>query len=266
MEKSFKIAICGKGGVGKTTVCAVWSQLLAQDGLDVLAIDADSNPTLAAAMGIGASDAPKPLIEMKELIEQRTHLSMETGQPYFKLNPVVSDLPEKYLKEINGVKLLVIGGIENAGGGCACPEGAFLKSLLSHTILYRGEVVIVDLAAGVEFMGRACVQGIDGLAVVVEPGKRSIETALHIAKMAKQMKIEHVGAFINKVTDSGQIKVIEEKLQGIEVLGNYHHDTSLQDADLNEASAMEASDELVSALSDAKDKLLNMIEEFSKKM
>ena len=181
-----KIAIGGKGGVGKTTVCAVWAQLFAEAGFDVLAIDADPNTNLALAFGIPSQQSPEPLIKLKELITERTGTGKEAVGAYFKLNPKVSDLPEKYWLEVGKLKLLGLGAITRAGAGCACPEGAFLKALLTHTILQRQEVVLVDLAAGVEFMGRASVQGIDAFVVVVEPGGRSIETANNIAKMAKE--------------------------------------------------------------------------------
>jgi len=209
-----KIAIGGKGGVGKTTVCAVWAEIFAEDGCDVLAIDADPNTNLASAFGIPREQSPEPLIAMKELIAERTGAGKEAIGAYFKLNPNVSDLPEKYSldvgKDLGGkgpggkLKLLVLGAITQGGGGCACPEGAFLKALLTHTILQREEVVLVDLAAGVEFMGRASVQGIDALVLVVEPGGRSIETANNMARMAGELGIGCVGAIANKVTDSAQ--------------------------------------------------------------
>ena len=153
-----KIAIGGKGGVGKTTVCSVWAQLFADEGHDVLAIDADPSLSLGAAFGLPGAANPKPLIEMKDLIAERTGTRKDAVGAYFKLNPAVSDLPEEHWLKVGNVKLLVLGAVTRAGGGCACPEGAFLKALLAHTILQRDELVLVDLAAGVEFMGRASVQ------------------------------------------------------------------------------------------------------------
>ena len=160
-KQGIKIAIGGKGGVGKTTVCAVLAQLFSESGFDVLAIDADPDTNLASALGVASEQSPEPLINMKDLIAERTGTGKDAVGSYFRLNPKVSDLPEKYWHESNGLKLLVLGAITQAGSGCACPEGAFLKALLGHTILQRQEMVLVDLAAGVEFMGRASVQGID---------------------------------------------------------------------------------------------------------
>jgi CO dehydrogenase maturation factor len=258
MQRGLKIAISGKGGVGKTTICAVWSQLFAEDGLDVLAIDADSDPNLASALGVAIEDAPEPLITMKELIEERTGAKAGSVGQYFKLNPKVSDLPEKYWHKVSGIKLLVLGGTKNAGAGCACPESAFLKALLAHTILQRREAILVDLAAGLEFMGRACVQGVDAVVVVVEPGARSIETAVNIARMAGNMGIEHVAAFANKITDPGQIDIIRSQLAGIPILGSFRLEPALSAADLNRLPVVDASNELVRELKKAKEAMANL--------
>ena len=257
-----KIAIGGKGGVGKTTVCAVWAELFAEDGCDVLAIDADPNSNLASAFGIPSEQSPEPLIKMKQLIAERTGTGKDAVGTYFKLNPKVSDLPEKYWVEVNGVKLLVLGAITQAGMGCACPEGAFLKALLTHTILQRQEVVLVDLAAGVEFMGRASVQGIDALVAVVEPGGRSIETARNIAQMAKGLGIKHVAAIANKITETAQTDVIKSQLKNVALLGSLRYRRSVQEADLKSEPVLHASVELVEELTKTKKELEKVV--FSK--
>ena len=257
-----KIAIGGKGGVGKTTVCAVWAQLFAQDGFDVLAIDADPNTNLASAFGIPSEQSPEPLIKMKQLIAERTGTGKEAVGTYFKLNPKVSDLPQKHWVEVNGVKLLVLGAITQAGAGCACPEGAFLKALLTHTILQRQEVVLVDLAAGVEFMGRASVQGIDALVIVVEPGGRSIETARNIARMGKELGIKHAAAIANKITEAAQTDVIKSQLKNAALLGSLRYSRFVQEADLRGTPVIEADAELVEQLARAKKELEKVV--FSK--
>ena len=256
-----KIAIGGKGGVGKTTVSAVWSQLFAQDGFDVLAIDADPNTNLASAFGIPSERNPEPLIKMKQLIAERTGTDKDALGSYFKLNPKVSDLPQKHWIEANGVKLLVLGAITQAGGGCACPEGTFLKALLTHTILQRQEIVLVDLAAGVEFMGRASVQGVDAFVVVVEPGGRSIETANNVAKMARELGIKNVAAIANKITEAAQTNVIKSQLKDVALLGSLAYSSSVQKADLEFKPVFSACPELVEELKDAKDKLTDLISE-----
>ena len=261
MQSGVKIAIGGKGGVGKTTVCAVWAQLLAEDGFDVLAIDADPNTNLASAFGIPSEQSPEPLIKMKELIAERTGTTKDAIGAYFRLNPKVSDLPEKYSLEVRGLKLLVLGGITQAGAGCACPEGAFLKALLNYTILQGKEVVLVDLAAGVEFLGRASVQGIDALVVVVEPGSRSIETAINISQMGKELGIKHVAAIANKITDASQVETIESQLAqaNITILANIEYSSAVQEADLEKKNVFQASPELVEQLRQAKNALIDLI-------
>ena len=257
-----KIAIGGKGGVGKTTVCAVWAQLFAQSGFDVLALDADPDTNLASAFGIPSEQSPEPLIKMKSLIAERTGTGKDSVGAYFKLNPKVSDLPEKYWLECNGLKLLVLGGITHARAGCACPEGAFLKALLTHTILQRQELVIVDLAAGVEFLGRASVQGIEAFVVIVEPGGRSIETANNIAKMAGELGITNVVAIANKITKNDEIDVIKSQLKDVVLLGSISYSKSVQQADLRRTPVINADKQFIEELTKAKEQLENLV--FSK--
>jgi CO dehydrogenase maturation factor len=226
-----KIAIGGKGGVGKTTVCAVWARLFAEDGFDVLAIDADPNTNLALAFGLPSEQNPEPLVKMKDLIAERTGTGGELVAAYFRLNPKVSDLPEKYWLAADGVKLLVLGGIT--------------------TILQREEMVLVDLAAGVEFLGRASIQGIDALVMVVEPGARSIETANNIARMGEQLGVKFVGALANKITDARQAETIKSQLT-MPVLGNIDYSPGVQEADLRRVSVFESGGEIVNQLREAK--------------
>ncbi|MHC4166808.1 MAG: ATP-binding protein [Planctomycetota bacterium] len=254
-----KIAIGGKGGVGKTTVSAILAQLFAEAGYDVLAIDADPDVNLASAFGIPDEQSPQPLIKMKELIAERTGTGRDTLGAYFKLNPKVSDVPQEYWIEAKGLKLLVLGAITQAGAGCACPEGAFLKALLTHTILQRQEVVMVDLAAGVEFMGRASVQGIDALVLVVEPGSRSIETANNMAQMARKLGIGCVGAIANKIVETAQADTIASQLHDTVLLGTIEYSRALQEADLKRAPAFDADSEVTQELRRAKGKLAELI-------
>ncbi len=247
-----KIAIGGKGGVGKTTVCAVWAQLFANEGQDVLAIDADPSLSLGAAFGLPAERSPRPLVEMKELIEERTGARRDAAGTYFRMNPAVSDLPEEHWLKVGNVKLLVLGALTRAGGGCACPEGAFLKALLTHTILQRQELVLVDLAAGVEFLGRASVQGVDAFVVIVEPGCRSIEVAARIASMACELGIGCVGAIANKITEPAQVEVITSGLDGIPLLGTLAYSKSVQEADLRRMPVMGADAAFVQQLDRAR--------------
>ncbi len=259
-----KLAIGGKGGVGKTTVCSVWAQCFANEGHEVLAIDADPSLSLGSAFGLPADQTPKPLIQMKALIADRTGTGRDAMGVYFKLNPKVSDLPEEHWLDIGKVKLLVLGGTTRAGGGCACPEGAFLKALLTNTILGRDELVLVDLAAGVEFMGRASVQGIDAFVVVVEPGSRSIETANNLAAMARELGIGRIGAVANKITEPSQVDLISSQLTGTVLLGAVSYNRSAQEADLKRTPVAAADGDFVRELNEARQQLLKFISEPSK--
>ncbi|MHC4565700.1 MAG: ATP-binding protein, partial [Planctomycetota bacterium] len=222
----------------------------AEAGYDVLAIDADPDVNLASAFGIPDEQSPQPLIKMKELIAERTGTGRDTLGAYFKLNPKVSDVPQEYWIEAKGLKLLVLGAITQAGAGCACPEGAFLKALLTHTILQR---------AGVEFMGRASVQGIDALVLVVEPGSRSIETANNMAQMARKLGIGCVGAIANKIVETAQADTIASQLHDTVLLGTIEYSRALQEADLKRAPAFDADSEVTQELRRAKGKLAELI-------
>lgn len=259
MESGFKIAIGGKGGVGKTTVSAVLAQLLAQDGFDVLAVDADPDANLCAAFGLSQDECPEPLINMKQLIGERTGTGKEAVGVYFKLNPKVSDLPEKHWHTVAGVKLLVLGGIKQAGTGCACAEGSFLKALLTHTLLQRKEVVFVDLDAGVECMGRASILGIDALIVIVEPGSRSIETAANIAKMSQDLGVKLVAVIANKITASAQLDVIKQSLQ-LPILTSLDYSPAIQQADLERRSVFQSDPAVVERLTEAKRMLMDLMQ------
>ncbi len=260
MRTGFKIAISGKGGVGKTTVCAILAQLFAEEGMDVIAVDADCDTNLCSAFGIDSEQSPEPLIGMRQLIAERTGTGKDAAGAYFRLNPKVSDLPDKYCFELNHLKLLVLGGISHAGAGCACPEAAFLKALLTHTILQRKEIVIVDLAAGVEFMGRASVQGIDALIVVVEPGSRSIGTAINIRRLACELGVKHIAGIINKVTSPQQLEAIKLQLKNLTILTNIDYIPEVQQADLCRESVYQASSDIVDKLREAKNALSKLLQ------
>ena len=196
---------------------------------------------------------------MKQLIAERTGTGKDAVAAYFRLNPEVSDLPQKYSLEVNGLKLLVLGGITQAAAGCACAEGAFLKALLTCTILHRSEAVLIELDAGVEFMGRASIQGIDALVVVVEPGTRSIETAFNISQMAEQLGIKSIGVIANKITESAQIDMIKSQLKDMTLLACLDYSKAVQQADIEQKAVFSADAKLVDALKEAKANLLNLI-------
>jgi len=255
-----KIAISGKGGVGKTTVTAIWGRQFADQGLEVFLIDADPDANLAAALGVPADALPTPLITLKDLIQERTGANPDQVGQYFRLNPHVADLPETYSVAADGVRLLALGGIRGGGKGCACPQGAFLKAMMRHLMLQRDEVLLVDMEAGLEFLGRASVQGIDALVAVVEPGRRSIETAEAVARMGRDLGLARFGAVLNKVTDAEQVETVRAALPaGMALLGHVPHSPALGRADLEGQSVLGADAQVDEALASARINLEAMV-------
>ncbi|HUX03109.1 MAG: AAA family ATPase [Phycisphaerae bacterium] len=255
-----KIAITGKGGVGKTTVTALWGAALAAEGRDVLLIDADPDANLGSALGVPAERLPRPLVALKDLIQERTGADPDQVGQYFRLNPHVADLPDAYRVEAGGMHLLVLGGIRGGGKGCACPQGAFLKAMLRHLMLERREALLVDMEAGLEFLGRASVLGTDALVIVVEPGRRSLETAAGIARMGREIGIKRFGAVLNKVTESAQVETIRRGLpEGVELVGSVPYSPALARADLEGRSVLGVDGKAESALAEARQKMESLI-------
>ena len=167
-----KIAVTGKGGVGKTTFSSMLSRMFADDGYRVVSVDADPDANLGLALGFPKEvyETIVPISEMKNLVNERTSAETGTFNKMFKLNPKVDDIPDKYCKEYNGVRLLTLGTVDSGGSGCVCPEHVLLKRLCSHLILQNKDVVVMDMEAGIEHLGRGTAQGVDAFIVVVEPG------------------------------------------------------------------------------------------------
>ena len=195
-----KIAVTGKGGVGKTTVSAFLVKWFAEQGRSVLAIDADPDANLAHALGIQNASEITPVSQMRELVAERTESVPGSYGGFFKLNPKVDDLPEKLsVRQGENIRLMVMGGIKKGGTGCVCPESILLKNLVQHLILRRDEVVIMDMEAGIEHLGRGTSKAVDWLITVVEPGRRSVETASRIRELGRDIGLTKIGLVGNKV-------------------------------------------------------------------
>jgi CO dehydrogenase maturation factor len=227
-----KIAISGKGGVGKTTLSAFIIKNLLDRGMQVLAIDADPDANLAQALGVPDPSSLIPISQMKELIEERTEAKTGSMGSFFKLNPHVSDLPEKLSFSRDNLKLMVMGGVKRGGGGCVCPESVLLKALVTHLILGRQEVVVLDMEAGIEHLGRGTASAVDRLIVVVEPGKRSVETAQQIQKLAKDIGVTRLSLVGNKIRSPKDREYLEKSLPGFEFLGFLPYQDTIIEADL----------------------------------
>jgi CO dehydrogenase maturation factor len=240
-----KIAISGKGGVGKTLLTAVLSKIFAESGHSVLAIDADPDANLAATLDFPHPEKIVPLSEMKDLVEERTGTQPGKTAPLFKLNPKVDDIPEKYARDYNGIKLMVMGQIKRGGSGCYCPENALLQALFSHLLLARDEVVILDMEAGIEHLGRGTARAVDTLIVVVEPGRRAVETALSINKLAQDIGVQNVVAVGNKIHNQLEKDFLVSSLPGFKFLGFIPYDHALVDADLAGRPLLNSSQQLI---------------------
>jgi CO dehydrogenase maturation factor len=199
-----KVAVSGKGGVGKTTIVGTLARLYAVEGRRVLAIDADPDANLASALGVPPElrRVIRTIAGERELIEERTGAKVREFGQMFKLNPEVADIADRYALRHAGVDLLVLGAVPRAAGGCACPESVLLKSLVLHLVLKRDEIVVLDMEAGIEHLGRGTAMGVDLMLVVVEPGRRSIETARRVREMAAVLGIHRFGIVLNRSTDA----------------------------------------------------------------
>jgi CO dehydrogenase maturation factor len=227
-----KIAISGKGGVGKTLLSAFLSHIFAESGFSVIAIDADPDANLAATLGFPDPEKITPISEMSDLIEERVGVRPGTSGSFFKLNPRVDDLPEEYSVKLDGIRLMVMGRIKRGGTGCYCSEGALLQALISHLLLHRDEVVILDMEAGIEHLTRGTTKAVDRLIIVVEPGRRSIETAQTIFKLAHDLGLPNLAVVGNKIRSEADREFIKSGLPGVEILGFISYDPAITAADL----------------------------------
>ncbi len=211
-----KVAFSGKGGVGKTTVAAAVARHLAEDGTPVLAVDADMDPNLAGALGI--SEEIPPLSEEKKLIFERMEVNPAAPGMY-KLNPFVQDIPGKYAVKDGSLTLVVMGGVERGGRGCACPENAFLRELLTHIMVTEEEWVIVDMEAGVEHMGRATAHSVDVMVIVAEPTPRAVQTAKKVERLAGDIGVSRMAVVGNKVRGEEDAAWLRDQVAPLPVVG-----------------------------------------------
>lgn len=253
-----KIAVTGKGGVGKTTVAATLAYLFAKDGFSVLALDADPDANLAQTLGIPYEQQKKiiPIAEMKELINERTGTESVGQGSFFRLNPRVDDIPEKYAIEKSGIKLLVLGKVHQGGSGCYCPENVFLKSLLSHIIIERKEIMIVDMEAGIEHLTRGSSKSVDFFIVVVEPGLKSVYTAKTIYKLASDLGIKKIYGIGNKISSIKEKEFIEKNINEMPFLGFLSYNQKIVESDIESNPPYENCPEFFEEMKKIKDNLI----------
>ncbi len=221
-----KIAVSGKGGVGKTTISANLAKLFAKKGYNVYAVDADPDSSLGLALGIEEKVLAgiKPVIEMKDAIGGR----MGDGALY-TLNPEVNDMADKFSVNINGIKFLRMGGVKKGGSDCYCRENTFLKALVNSLLLDTNDVVILDMGAGIEHLTRGTSKGVDLMLIVTEPGQSSAQTARIVEKLARELAVKDIKFIANKIRSEREDAFIKERFSEGELLGILHYDENISE-------------------------------------
>ena len=239
------LAITGKGGVGKTTLSSTLARLYADEGRTVLAADVDPDANLGLALGLTQEEVDEiiPISRMKDLAKERTGASDDNK--FYKLNPYVADIPEKFARTVNGVKLLVMGTVDLGGSGCVCPEHVMLKSVLSALTYRKNDVVIMDMEAGLEHLGRGTAANMDQLIVVIDPGARSVQTYQHVKRLARDLGIMRVRVVANKIRDDRDEEFVRGAIPAEDPLGVIHYNPEIMDADRNGKSPYDFSPEAI---------------------
>jgi len=206
-----KLAVSGKGGAGKTTIASLLCRGLESRGREVIAIDADSNPNLAGALGFPAPEQITPLSEMKDLIRQKMGIERGAFAPYFRMNPDVADIPNRFRLTSGTVQLLVMGAIARGDSGCACPEFSLIRSIISYLLLNKDQDMVVDMEAGLEHLGRGVAEKVDALLIVVQPDRVSCLTAARIHQLARDLHIRNVYGVGNRIAGDGDLDYLQRQ-------------------------------------------------------
>lgn len=220
-----KIAVSGKGGVGKTTVSANLAKLFAQNGFRVIAVDADPDSSLGFALGIGDDVLRdlKPIVEKQDLIREKTGDSA-----MYTLNPLVDDVPERFSIETpGGIRFLRMGGVKKGGSACYCRENTFLKAVINSLILESKDVVIMDMGAGIEHLTRGTSGIVDMMLIVAEPGSNSVHTARVVQELARDLGIAQIRFIANKVRNERDEAFIRQHFSPEELIGILHYDEDI---------------------------------------
>jgi CO dehydrogenase maturation factor len=223
-----KIAVSGKGGAGKTTISALLCLYFESRGREILALDADPDTNLALALGFEDAESLAPVTAMKSLIEERVGSDRDSVGSYFRLNPRVDDIPERFSKRKGKIRLLAMG-MRGPGKGCACPDNVFVKELVSHVLTTEKQVIILDMEAGIEHLGRGTVKAVDCFIIVVEPSKLNLDSARRISKWAGEIGIGNIAFISNRIRDlPWENKLLQENLpRNIPIISHFPYSEEL---------------------------------------
>ncbi|MHB0884854.1 MAG: ATP-binding protein [Bacillota bacterium] len=248
-----KIAISGKGGVGKTTIAANIIRYLAGRGLSVYAVDADPDISLGTALGIPDEELrdQTPLIDLKEVISEK----LGDGALY-PLNPRVGDIPDRCAIEYKGIKLLRMGGVKAGGTACYCRENSFLKAVVDALVLDRDEVVVMDMGAGIEHLTRGTARGVDAMLVVTEPTPISVRTAKVIGKLAAEIGISKVRYVGNKVRTDRERRFLEESFAPGELWAVLPYDEEMLEGSLEGGGSTPTKGRVADRVADIAERLM----------
>jgi len=239
-----KLAVTGKGGVGKTTVSALLAHAFKASGHSVVAIDCDPDSNLLACMGYPHPENVKPLVELHALIEEKMGVKPGTTGGMFRLNPFVDDIPDRYAINIDGIRVLVAGAVKKGGSGCYCPENSLIRALISHLLVDDTTDLVLDMEAGVEHLSRGTIRTVDSLLIVVEPGRRSVETAFRVKDLADDLGLKRIIAIGNKIRTEADIAFLKEAMQGIELAGFLPYENRIREAEIAKRTVVTASEEI----------------------
>jgi CO dehydrogenase maturation factor len=235
-----KIAVSGKGGVGKTLISAGLAKGFSERGLKTIAIDADSSPNLALTLGLSAEEARKitPISENKELVDSKTN----TGYSgVYRLTFNVDDIVHDYsMPTPFGVNMIVMGTVHSMGSGCMCAPNAVIRQLLRYLIVERDEVIVLDMEAGVEHIGRGTAAHVDVLIIVADSNLKALEIAKRIKDLAKTAGMKRIYLIGNRVMNDNQKKAITAfaDKNGLEILDFVPFDQGVIEKDMQGISPL----------------------------
>ena len=222
-----KIAVSGKGGVGKTTISASLAKFFQTRGFHVYAVDADADSSLGLELDIGEDelDKIKPMVEMKDLIEE-----FAGDGALYTLNPEVDSVIREYSVDAGGIRFFRMGGIKKGGSACYCRENSFLKALMNALIMDTKDIVILDMGAGIEHLTRGTSASVDLMIVVTEPGRASVQTARTVEKLAKELGIREIKFVANKLRNEKEREFIRLNFKPDEMLGTLSFDDAIAES------------------------------------